>query len=92
MTPLTVSFKATLKAINTIKFQIQVLLQIYVKKKKKPGGTVLFPNDFPANTLTHLCANDFNFRAYCRLGKTEIVKINVLLTYLLHFGPETAKV
>ena len=32
MTLLSVSFKATLKAINTIKFQIYVLLQLSVKK------------------------------------------------------------
>ena len=51
MTPVSVSFKATLKAMNTIKFQIHVLLQRYVKKM---AGTALFPNDFHVNTLTHL--------------------------------------
>ena len=60
MTPLSVSFIATLKVMNTIKFQINVLLQ----QKKKMTGTVLFPNDFQVNTLTHFCTNDFNFRAY----------------------------
>ena len=83
MTPLSVSFKGTLKAMNTIKFQIHVLLQLYVKKK---AGAVLFPNDFPVNTLTHLCMNDFNFCAYCRLGKSEIAKINVF-----HLDPKPRK-
>ena len=41
------------------------------------ADTVLFPNDFPVNTLTHLCTKDFKFCAYCRLGKSEIAKINV---------------
>ena len=50
------------------------------------AGTVLFPKYFPVNTLMHLGTNDFNFRAYCRLGKSEIAKINVL-----NFGPKTAK-
>ena len=45
MTTLSVSFKATLRAMNTIKFQIYDLLQLYVKqnkikkKKKKTNGT-----------------------------------------------------
>ena len=34
MTTLSVLFKATLKAMNTIKFQIYDLLQLYVKKLK----------------------------------------------------------
>ena len=58
----------------------------YVKKKEM-AGTVLFPNDSPVNTLTHLCTKDFNFCAYCRLGKSEIVKINVF-----HFVPKNAKI
>ena len=83
MTLLSVSFKATLKVTNAIKFQIHVLLQLYVKMVR----TVLFLNDFPVNTLTQLCTNDFNFCAYCSLGKSEIAKINVF-----HSGPKTAKV
>ena len=75
MTLLSVPFKATLKAVGTIKLQIHVLLQLYVKM----SGTVLFFNDFPVNSLTHLCTNDFNFRAYCRLQKSEIAKINVFI-------------
>ena len=35
MTSLSLSFKATLKIMNTIKFQIYDLLQIYVKKINK---------------------------------------------------------
>ena len=85
MTPLSVSFNAPLKAVNTVKFQIHVLLQLMYRKKM--AGTVLFPNDFPVNALTHLCTKDFNFRAYCRWGKSEIAKINVF-----HFGPKTAKI
>ena len=84
MTPVSVSFKASLKAMNTIKLQIHILLQLYVKKM---AGTLLFPNDFPVNILTHLCLNDFNFRVYCRLGKSEIAKTNVF-----HFEPKTVKI
>ena len=69
--------------MNTIKFQIHVLIQLCVKKM---AGTVSFPNDFPINSLTHLCTNNFNFRAYCRLGKSEIVKI-----YVFHYGPNPRK-
>ena len=91
MTSLSVSFKASIKAMNTIKFQIYDLLQLYVKNNKikinKKTGTVLYPNDLPVNTLTHLCTNDFNFCAVTRLGKSEIAKINVF-----HFGPKTAKI
>ena len=36
------------------------------------AGTVLFPNDWPVNTLM----KDSNFYAYCRLGKSEIARIN----------------
>ena len=79
MTPLSVSFKATLKTMNTIKFQILVLLQ-------KKGRTLLFPNNLQVNTLSHLCMNHFNIRAYCRLGKSEIA------IFFLHFGPKTAKI
>ena len=50
-------------------------------------GTVLFPNDFPVITLTHLCTNDFKICTYCRLGKSEIAKINVV-----HFGSKSAKI
>ena len=64
MTPLSVSFKATLKAMNTIKFQIHV--------KKMPNLYC-----FQVNTLTHLCKNDFIIRAYFRLEKSEIAKIYV---------------
>ena len=67
--------------MNINKFQIHVLLQLYVKKM---AVAVLFPKDFPVNTLTHLCTNDFNFCAYCRLGKSDIAKINVF-----HFGLKT---
>ena len=49
-------------------------------------GTVLFLDDFPINTSTHLYMNDFNFYAYCKLEKSEIAKI-----YVFHFEPETAK-
>ena len=51
------------------------------------AGAELFPNDFRVNTLSHLCTNDFNFRAYFRLGKSEIAKMNVF-----HFGPKTPKI
>ena len=34
MTPLSVSFKFTLKAMNTIKFQMYDLLQLYVIENK----------------------------------------------------------
>ena len=83
MTLLSVSFKAILKATNAIKFQIHVLLQLYVKNVRN----CVVPNDFPVNTLTHLCTFDFNFCAYCSLGKSEIAKIIVF-----HSGPITAKV
>ena len=68
MTTLSVSFKATLRAMNTIKFQIYDLLQLYVKQNKikinkKKNGTVLFPDDLPVNALTHICMNGFNFCA-----------------------------
>ena len=53
MTPLSVSFKATLKAMKAIKFQINVLFQLYVKMARP----VLFPNEFPVNTLMHICTN-----------------------------------
>ena len=53
---------------------------------KKNVGTILLLNDFPDNFLMHLGRNDCNFRAYCKLGKSEIAKIN-----LVHFGPKTAK-
>ena len=61
--------------MKTIRFQIHVLLQ--QKKKKKKKKTALFSNDFPVNTLTHLCTKDFNFRACCRLRKSEIMNINI---------------
>ena len=54
---------------------------------KKNAGTILFLNDFPDNSLMHLGRNDCNFLAYCKFGKSEIAKIN-----LLHFGPKTAKI
>ena len=76
MTTLSVSFKATLRAMNTITFQIYDLLQLCVKqnkikKKKKKNGTVLFPNDLPVNALMHLCMNGFNF---CAIRGWEIHK------------------
>ena len=77
MTCLSVSFKATLKAMNTNKCHIDVLLKLYVKKN---AGTILFLNDFPGNSLMHLGRNDCNFHAYCKFGKSEIVEIN-----LVHF-------
>ena len=40
-----------LKAINTIKFQIHVLLQLYLKQT---AGIVLFPNDLTVITLTQI--------------------------------------
>ena len=79
---LSVSFKATLKAMNTIKCDIHVLLQLYVKN----AGTILFLNDFLNNSLLHPSRNNFNFRAYCKFGKSEIAKINIF-----HFGPKNAK-
>ena len=82
MTCLSVSFKAFLKAVNTNKCHIHVLLQLYVKN----AGTILFLNDFPDNFFMHLGRNYCNFSAYCKLGKSEIAKIN-----LVHFGPKTAK-
>ena len=72
MTPLSVSFRAILKAMNTVKFPIHVLLIAWKKALcKKMAGHVLCPKYFPANILMHLCTNDFNFRAYCRLGKSK---------------------
>ena len=83
MTCLSVSFKATLKVINTNKCRIHVLLQLMYKN----AGTILFLNNFPDNSLMHLGRNDCNFRTYCKFGKSEIAKIN-----LFHFGPKTAKI
>ena len=86
MTTLSVTFKATLRAINTIKFQIYDLLQLYVKqnkiikKKKKKKGTELFPNDLPVNALTHLCMNGFNF---CAITGWEIQKSRELMFLIL---------
>ena len=79
--------------MNTIKFQIYDLSQLYVKNNenkiinKQITGTVLFSNDLPVNTLTHLCTKGFNFRMITRVGKSEIAKINAF-----HFGPKTAKI
>ena len=64
-------------AMTTIKCQINFLLQFYVKKIM--AGIVLNLNDFPINTLTHLCTNDFSFRAYCIFRKSKIAKINVFI-------------
>ena len=50
------------------------------------AGTILFPNVFSVNTLTHRCTSNFNFHAFCRLGKSEIAK-----SYVFYFGPKTAK-
>ena len=69
--------------MNTNKCHIHVLLQLYVKQKAE---TILFLNDFPDNSLMHPGRNGCNFRAYCKFGKSEIVKI-----YLFHFGPKTAE-
>ena len=66
-----VEFKATLKAMNSIKCHIHILFQFYVKKNAE---TALFLNDFPDNSSMHVGKNDFYFRAYCRLGKSEITK------------------
>ena len=41
-------------AMKAIKFQINVLLQLYVKNMAR---TVLFPNEFPVNTLMDICTN-----------------------------------
>ena len=49
----------------------------------------MFSNDFPVNTLTHLCTNDFNFRAYCMLGKSEIAK---LMFFILDPKPRKFKI
>ena len=43
------------------------------------AGALLFSNDFPVNTLTHLCTEDCNCRAYCKLRRSEIAKINVFI-------------
>ena len=43
------------------------------------AGALLFSNDFSVNTLTHLSTKDFICRAYCKLGKSEIAKINVFI-------------
>ena len=48
--------------------------------------TVSFPNNFPVNTLTHLCSNDLYFCAYCRLENRKLLKINVF-----HFGPQNCE-
>ena len=50
-------------------------------------GIGLFPNDFPVNTLTHLCTNDFNFAHIAALENQRITKI-----YVFHSGPKIAKV
>ena len=68
MTALSVSFHATLKAMNTTKFQIHVFFLTSVKM----AGTVSFLSDFPVNILSHLCTKEFDFRAYCRLRKSKI--------------------
>ena len=67
--------------MNTIKCHIHVLLQLNVKKN---AGTILFLSDIPNKSLMHLGRNDFNFRAYCKFGKSETAKINIF-----HFGPKT---
>ena len=64
MTCLSVSFKATLKAVNTNKCHIHVLLQLNIKN----AGTILFLNDFSDNSLMHLGRNDCNFRTNCNFG------------------------
>ena len=58
MPRLYVSFEAALKAMNTNKCHIHVLLMLYVKKN---AGTILFLNDFPDTSLMHLGRNDCNF-------------------------------
>ena len=84
MTILSVSFKATLRAMNIIKFQIYDLLQLYVKqnkiKMKKKNGTVLFPDDLPVNASTHICMNDFNF---CAITGWAIQKSRELMFLIL---------
>ena len=87
MTTLSVSFKATLRAMNTIKFHIYDLLQLYVKQNKiikkqqqKKNGTVLFSDDLPVNALTHLCMNGFNF---CAITGWEIQKSRELMFLIL---------
>ena len=68
--------------MNTIKFQIYDLLQLYVKKKKIKikNGYVLFPNELPVNALTHLCMNGFNF---CAITGWEIQKSWKLMFLIL---------
>ena len=70
MTCTSVAFTATLKAMNSIQFHFHILFQFYVKNAE----TALFLIDFPDNSLMHVGRNDFHFRAYCRLGKSEIAK------------------
>ena len=65
---------------------IHVLLHLYVTMAEK----ILFLYDLPVNTLTHLCTNDINFRAYFELGKSEITKIKKINAF--HFGPKTVKI
>ena len=88
MIPLSALFKAILKGMNTIKFQIHVLYQLFLKIMAR---TVLFPNDFPVNTLTHLWSNDFNVRAYCRLG-WENHKSRKLMSFILYPKPRKFKI
>ena len=47
------------------------------------AGTVLFPNVLSTNTLTHLCPNDFDFCAYCKLGQPEIAKIIIIILFFI---------
>ena len=39
------------------------------------AGTVLLPNDFPVNALTHLYMNNLNFYAYCSWENQKSRKI-----------------
>ena len=64
--------------MTTMKFKIHVLLQ-----QNKNDRNCIVSHIFSVNILMHLCTNDSNFRAYCRLGKSEIAKIIVF-----HFGPK----
>ena len=68
--------------MNTIKFQIYDLLQLYIikdkiikKQQQQITGTVSFPSDIPVNTLTHLCMNGFSFLRYYRLEIQKSLKL-----------------
>ena len=79
MTCSSVAFKATLKAIYSIKCHIHNLFQFYAE-------TVLVLNDFPDYYLMHVGRNDFHFSRILQVGKIRNRKIN-----LFHFGPKPSE-